>query len=205
MSTIMASLFTMCERGSFSPRPSNLLFLSLFLAAPFAAALNNGLALTPPMSYSSWFDMSVVGPSGCGSDVLLKETVDAFFSTGLRESGYEFFGIDCYYTRARNFTGDSNLIPDDTLFPGGFQELTNYIQTATGQSGRKGWTGLPVSEWKRNVAALAETKKTKPSRKERAWRTESAMVVGWASASPRSALNFIETVFETPRSSIVTP
>ena len=39
----------------------------------------------------------------------------------------------------------------------------------------------------------------------RAWRTESAMVVGWNSASPRSALNFIETVYETPRSSIVTP
>ena len=36
-------------------------------------------------------------------------------------------------------------------------------------------------------------------------RTESAIVVGSTSASPRSELNFIETVFETPRSYIVTP
>jgi hypothetical protein len=47
-----------------------------------ASALDNGLARTPPLGWSSW------NRFGCGIDErLIRETADAFVARGLRDAG----------------------------------------------------------------------------------------------------------------------
>ena len=63
-----------------SPRKISCLALSLFfgflLCAPFSLALDNGLALTPPMGWNSW------NRFGCNvTEDLVKSAADALVSS----------------------------------------------------------------------------------------------------------------------------
>jgi alpha-galactosidase len=54
---------------------------------PLVSALNNGLAITPPMGFNSYMS-SVSGESGLGS-------IAAFFkSSGLQQNGYNYINTD---------------------------------------------------------------------------------------------------------------
>ncbi|MGC3992990.1 MAG: NEW3 domain-containing protein [Propionicimonas sp.] len=88
--------------------------------APTAAALDNGLALTPPMGWNDWNSF------GCDineQDVI--DTIDLFVSTGLRDAGYEYINIDdCWAESTRD--ADGKLVPSAEDFPDGIAYVADY-------------------------------------------------------------------------------
>src|SRR5688500_18440032 len=58
-------------------------------SVPQAHALNNGLALTPPMGWNSWnrFNCNV-------TDALVRQMADAMVSSGMAAAGYKYINID---------------------------------------------------------------------------------------------------------------
>ena len=88
---------------------------------PNVHALDDGLALTPPMG---WYPWNIFGQEP-QNEKLIKEIVDALVSSGLREAGYSFIGPDegiCFY-RDRNGTLTTNL----ERYPSGLRRLGDYI------------------------------------------------------------------------------
>jgi alpha-galactosidase len=92
----------------------------LIPAAP-AAALGNGLALTPPMGWNDW------NTFGCNiSAQLVEQTADTIASAGLQAAGYQYVNIDdCWMSKSRSSSG--HLVPDPAKFPGGITAVANYV------------------------------------------------------------------------------
>ena len=93
--------------------------LGLAFAWP-AAALEDGLALTPPMGWNSWnrFHCNV-------SEQLIKQTADAMVSSGMRDGGYEYVVIDDCWQVSRDELG--TIVADPARFPNGMQALADYV------------------------------------------------------------------------------
>lgn len=91
------------------------------LTATPAAALDNGLALTPPMGWNDW------NAFGCDvSEKLVEQTADKIVSSGLKDVGYQYVNIDdCWLTHARDAAG--NLVPDPVKFPDGIKGVADYV------------------------------------------------------------------------------
>jgi alpha-galactosidase len=91
-------------------------------AAP-AAALDNGLALTPPMGWNDW------NAFGCSvSEALVEQTADKIVSSGLNDAGYSYVNIDdCWAQPDRN--ADGNLVPNPTKFPHGIKAVADYVHS----------------------------------------------------------------------------
>lgn len=92
------------------------------LAAPRpAAALDNGVARTPPMGWDNW------NATGCDvNETLVKETADAMVAAGMRDAGYKYVIIDdCWFDPRRDASGD--LRPNADRFPGGMRALGDYL------------------------------------------------------------------------------
>src|SRR4051812_8217814 len=103
---------------------STLLFISFSAASPFgsqiqpAKALNNGLALKPPMGWSSW---NLYGD--VISETKIKQMADAMVSSGMQTAGYQYINIDeGWWTQqaspnngGRDASG--NIMPDLAKFP----------------------------------------------------------------------------------------
>ncbi|WP_225847565.1 NPCBM/NEW2 domain-containing protein [Streptomyces sp. HPF1205] len=89
--------------------------------APGAAAVDNGLALTPPMGFNDW------NAFGCNvSEQLIKDTADYFVSSGLKDAGYTYVNIDdCWMTHTRDASG--RLVPDPVKFPDGIKGTADYV------------------------------------------------------------------------------
>ena len=85
---------------------------SLGSAAP-AAALNNGLALTPPMGFNDW------NAYGCNvSEQLIEQTALAMHNNGMQAAGYTYVNIDdCWMASSRDSGG--NLVASSSKFPDG--------------------------------------------------------------------------------------
>ena len=95
--------------------------IGLLFAAP-AFALNNGLALTPPMGWNSW------NKFGCHVDQdLIKQIADAMVSSGMKAAGYQYIIIDDCWQVARDAQG--NIVPDPKRFPDGMKALADYIHS----------------------------------------------------------------------------
>jgi len=95
-------------------------FMAVAGARP-AAALNDGLARTPPMGWNSWnkFHCNI-------NETIIRQTADAMVSTGLRDAGYVYLTVDdCWSAMSRNSSG--NLQSDPTDFPSGMKSLGDYI------------------------------------------------------------------------------
>ncbi|MFT3873872.1 MAG: NEW3 domain-containing protein [Nocardioides sp.] len=100
-----------------------------------AQAVDNGLALTPPMGFNDWNSF------GCDIDEQdFKDTADLFVSSGLRDAGYEYINIDDCWMEGRDISRSDptratvgrdpdthQLIPDPTYFPSGMKALVDYI------------------------------------------------------------------------------
>ena len=99
---------------------SSTLTVTLGSTSP-AAALENGLARTPPMGWNDW------NAFGCNVTVqLVQETADKLVSSGLRDAGYQYVNIDdCWMERSRSSTG--HLVPDPVKFPQGITGVANYV------------------------------------------------------------------------------
>jgi alpha-galactosidase len=96
------------------------------VTAPAAVALDNGLALTPPMGFNDW------NAVGCGvSEAFVKQTAD-FIHTHqingrtLQQDGYAFVNIDdCWAQPTRDSAED--LVPNPTKFPDGIAGTAAYV------------------------------------------------------------------------------
>ncbi|MET7451680.1 RICIN domain-containing protein [Streptomyces sp. NPDC005574] len=92
-------------------------------AAPPAAALGNGLALTPPMGFNDW------NAYGCNvSDSLIRSTAQAMHTNGMQAAGYTYVNIDdCWMTHSRDAQG--RLVPDPAKFPTGVKGTADYVHS----------------------------------------------------------------------------
>ncbi|XP_046546385.1 alpha-N-acetylgalactosaminidase-like [Haliotis rubra] len=96
-------------------------------------ALNNGLALTPPMGFLDWerFQCNtdcVNDPDNCVSEKLFMKMADIIAEEGYRELGYEYIGIDdCWPAKSRD--ADGNLVADPERFPNGILGLSRYVHS----------------------------------------------------------------------------
>lgn len=90
------------------------------LAPGSAAALENGLARTPPMGWNSWnkFQCDV-------SEKLIEEVADALVATGMRDAGYVYVNVDDCWQGARDAGGF--IEPDASRFPNGMKALASYV------------------------------------------------------------------------------
>lgn len=82
---------------------------------------NNGVALTPPMGWSSWnlFRHKI-------NENLIKEIADAMKNSGLADAGYTYVNIDdCWQSSTRD--ADGRLQCDKITFPGGIKALSEYV------------------------------------------------------------------------------
>jgi alpha-galactosidase len=96
--------------------------LVLLTSPTIVLALNNGLGLTPPMGYNSWYDV-MMNPS----ETHVKATVDAMVKNGLVAAGYTHLNLDDGIVEtARDANG--NLVPDKVGFPNGWLPVAEYIE-----------------------------------------------------------------------------
>ncbi|GHH73556.1 alpha-galactosidase [Streptomyces sulfonofaciens] len=88
-----------------------------------AAALDNGLALTPQMGFNDW------NAYGCDvSESLIKSTAQAMHTNGMQAAGYEYVNIDdCWMTHSRDSAG--RLVPDPAKFPDGIKGTADYVHS----------------------------------------------------------------------------
>ncbi|HAQ63686.1 MAG TPA: hypothetical protein DCR23_04410 [Ruminococcaceae bacterium] len=82
---------------------------------------NNGVALTPPMGWSSW---NTFGPKI--NEKLIKETAMTMKDSGLLEAGYNYINLDdCWHSSMRDENG--RLQGDLTTFPNGIKALVKEL------------------------------------------------------------------------------
>ena len=92
------------------------------LSVPRAHALDNGLALTPPMGWNSWNKFH------CGvSEDLIKGMADAMVSSGMKDAGYQYVVIDDCWQVTRDASG--NIVADPEHFPSGIKALADYVHS----------------------------------------------------------------------------
>lgn len=99
-----------------------LITTALWLFALSAHALTNGMALTPPMGWSSWYAFY-----GNYNETVLREMADAMATNGLQAAGYNFIVLDDCYTTGRDTNGD--LVVDPVRFPSGMAPLGAYFHS----------------------------------------------------------------------------
>ncbi len=96
---------------------------SFQLNTPATKGYDNGVALTPPMGWSSWnlFREKI-------SEDLIKEIADAMDKSGLKAAGYQFVNIDdCWQSSSRDENG--RLQADKITFPSGIKALNDYVNS----------------------------------------------------------------------------
>jgi alpha-galactosidase len=88
-----------------------------------ANALDDGLARTPPMGWNSWnhFQLNI-------SEGLVRETVDAITTNGMRSAGYQFIVVDAGW-KAKQRDANRLLAADPGKFPSGMKALADYVHS----------------------------------------------------------------------------
>merc|ERR1719387_3053430 len=92
-------------------------WVALVSCAVRTLALDNGLALTPPMGYNSWYDVSCTESMNAS---VVARTAEALVEKGLAASGYRYVNLDdCFIgTGASGRAADGTLVPDEATFGG---------------------------------------------------------------------------------------
>ena len=98
-----------------------LLCVVVFLAQP-ARALTNGLALTPPMGWNSWYANGV-----SVNEALVKSTADQMVASGMKALGYQYVNIDDGWAGYRDTNGV--MVADTNRFPSGMKALADYVHS----------------------------------------------------------------------------
>jgi len=85
-------------------------------------ALNNGLGLTPQMGWNSWNHF------GCNvNENVIRQTIDAFLTTGLVDYGYNYVNVDDCWASSRDSSGA--IVADPKTFPSGMAALATYAHS----------------------------------------------------------------------------
>ena len=97
--------------------------LLLLLLFTVVHALDNGLALRPPMGYNPWNQF------GCHiNETIVMKTADHMSKLGLVQLGYNYLVIDdCWQAKERD-PKTNRLVPDKQRFPKGMLALSRYVQ-----------------------------------------------------------------------------
>eukprot|EP00934_Nitzschia_sp_Nitz4_P001959 Nitzschia sp. Nitz4//scaffold88_size82704//3250//6228//NITZ4_005279-RA/size82704-processed-gene-0.62-mRNA-1//-1//CDS//3329559455//1959//frame0 len=113
----------------------HLMYLSITLVLVWLGeihALNNGLALTPPMGWLSWerfgcqLDCNRF-PDTCVSERLYLRQAQRLVQDGYLEAGYEYINIDdCWSAMDRE---NENWVENRTRFPHGIKHLSTTLHT----------------------------------------------------------------------------
>ncbi|WP_314588299.1 NPCBM/NEW2 domain-containing protein [Paenibacillus terrigena] len=113
---------------------------------PTAYALDDGLALTPPMGWNSWNKFG-----GNIDQWKIMAMADAMVENGMKDAGYEYINIDDnWMTGSRDASG--NLVPDPVRFPDGIKGVADYVHSKGlklgiySSNGTKTCMGLPASQ-----------------------------------------------------------
>jgi alpha-galactosidase len=120
-------------KGKLSRKRVSLFMALLFVMAVTVAqisldggrvmALNNGLALTPPMGWNSWNKFG-----GGATETIVKEIADAMVSSGMKDCGYQYIVLDDWWM-ASSRDSSGNLVPDATKFPNGMKVVADYVHS----------------------------------------------------------------------------
>jgi len=120
-------------------RRSLILLSALLLAAPSARALDNDLALTPPMGFNPW---NMFGENF--TELVAKQMMDSLISKGLKDSGYSYFCLDAF--------GNKYGTNPTTEFPSGMVAFGQYVHNKGFRFGCYGPNGAvgQESQWVAN-------------------------------------------------------
>jgi alpha-galactosidase len=99
------------------------LLMLVLLVPAVGHALDNGLALTPPMGWNSWNKYACKGIN----EGVVRETVDAMASNGMKDAGYQYVIIDDCWQTGRDAEG--NIIVDKEKFPNGIKAVADYVHS----------------------------------------------------------------------------
>ena len=92
---------------------------------PASPALDDGLALTPPMGFINW------NSTNCRpefNEAMVKGIADLFVEKGLKDAGYQYVNLDdCWALPERDANG--KLVPDPVRFPGGIKAVADYVHS----------------------------------------------------------------------------
>ncbi|KAK6172590.1 hypothetical protein SNE40_016215 [Patella caerulea] len=111
----------------------SLIIMVLLATVSMTTALDNGLALTPPMGWLSWERFRcnvdcVNDPDNCISEKLIKQMADLMISEGYKDAGYEYVcSDDCWQSMSRAANG--SLVADPQRFPSGIKGLADYVHS----------------------------------------------------------------------------
>ena len=109
-----------------------LLLVPLCSLFPACAALDNGLARTPPMGWMSWTRFAcetdcALFPQECINEELYKEMADMMADMGFAAAGYQYVNIDDCWSEKERDSVTNRLVPDKKRFPSGIPQLAGYV------------------------------------------------------------------------------
>jgi len=89
-----------------------------------ALALENGMALTPPMGWNSWNAFR-----GNIDETQIRAIIDAMVTSGMKDAGYTYVNLDdnWFNNPARDASG--NLVPHPVRFKSGIKALADYAHS----------------------------------------------------------------------------
>ena len=88
-----------------------------------ASALDNGVAVTPPMGWNTWNSFACTI-----NEQLIRDSADVLVSSGMKAAGYDTVIVDdCWFDPQRDAQG--NIHGDPVRFPSGMKALGDYIHS----------------------------------------------------------------------------
>jgi len=101
-----------------------LYLLGLFIL--ITQAYNNGYGQKPFLGWNTWCAIGTCGLDLC-TDQQIRQTADAFVSTGMKDVGYEWIVLDDCWHPTRNSAGV--LVPLPSSFPNGMKAVAEYVHS----------------------------------------------------------------------------
>ncbi len=99
-----------------------LLLVVVALAPAVGRAVTNGVALTPPMGWNSWY-----GNGAAIDENLIKSTADQMATNGMMAVGYQYVNVDDGWMGSRDSNGV--MVADTSRFPSGLKALADYVHS----------------------------------------------------------------------------
>ncbi|XP_065845537.1 uncharacterized protein [Oscarella lobularis] len=99
--------------------------LLLVLLLHCAVALDNGVALTPPLGWDTWCTQGPCGRDWCSAEEV-QSAADELVANGMQAAGYQYVIISDCWADTRD-PHNSSLTADKTRFPNGIKPVCDYI------------------------------------------------------------------------------
>lgn len=155
---ILSALLLSASFATEKKTSHNIVSHGISKAIPGYTEINNGLAQTPPMGWSSWNNFGVEI-----NEQLIIETIDAMVNNGMQKAGFNYVNLDDGWQRYKGSRKDYPLEYDPIKFPRGIKYLADYahrkgiklgIYSGPGETTCAGYTGSEGNE-KQDAAMFA--------------------------------------------------